>query len=480
MLVPRDGKDPYEIALKKYCNNVAILDPTLKRHCKEDFQSFLFGCPPGPKDILSLEEALWGDKDKEFSDAIKSSTSAGYPMKYQAVNLKKILFHPKNPRDVTNPGFQEMKTIVDTLISDANKGIRHLIIYTDNMKNERRDEAKVVSGSTRLYNGCTFDYLTAFRMLFGSFIQWIHKNSIRNGMVTAINPFSTQWDSLTHHLRSTGTGKDPLVCDGDFSHYDGDMLTEFAFEILDIINEWYDDEYTQARKIFWLEITNSRHLFNNIVFEWYGSLPSGNPITLIINCMNNQLIHRYAFYLDIPTTVVFHKVVKLFVTGDDIAMGVIDEYKDRFNGVVIKSLMERIGYTYTSADKLSKMVPFKKLSEISFLKRGFRFEPLLARYVAPLDIKTVKEIPLWTKKHDSLAITESNIEEFFDELCLHDDDTWNKYANDYQNAIQVLYPEFSEQSRIMETRILRLSRKMNEELIPFTAKQAKRMRVPSG
>lgn len=467
MLRPNNGIDPYERALKNYCSNSAILDPGLARFCKEEFKSFLFSCPPGPKFILSLKEALWGDSDKLFSDAIKSSTSAGYPMKFDKNNIKKNLFALDAPRDESNESFAAMKVLCDKLIEDCSNNVRQLLIYTDNLKVERRKRAKVIEGSSRLFSGAMFVYLTVFRQYFGAFMQWIHQNSIVNSMVTAINPFSTQWDNIAYNLKRTSTARDPWVCDGDFSHYDASTLTVFAWHILDIINEWYDDGNDQIRRVLWLEIVNSRHLFNNVVYEWFGAIPSGNPFTLIFNCMNNALIHRYAFYSVIPTTVTFHKVVTIYFTGDDVLMAVIDEFKDKFNGLVVQEQMANIGYVYTSATKEDKVVPWKRLSEAQFLKRSFRFDKYLSRYVGPLDINSVTEIPLWTKKHDALSITYSNINEFFDELSLHDDSTWDMYAPDYQHAVQTLFPEFCEANGVMESRLQRFQRKMDAEILVF-------------
>lgn len=472
-LRPTDTSDPYKLALKNYCSNQSILDPVLKRHSTEDFKSFLFGCPAGKPRVLTLEESLWGDKDIEFSDAIKSSTSAGYPMKYDKINIKKTLFAINQPRDSTNPAFGKFATHINDLITKIKSGVRPLFIFTDNMKDQRVKLSKALLGVNRLFSGSPFDYLALSRMYFGAFAQWIHSNSGRNGMVTAINPFSSQWDEMAHHIRAKDSSNDPLACDGDFKHYDASMITDFAEEILHIINSWYNDDNDDIRNMLWLELINSRHIFNNIVFEWFGALPSGHPLTLIINCMNNHLIHRYVFFTNISTTVKFSTQVLLYVTGDDVLMAVSDAYKDKFNGVVVSTLMDQIGYIYTSANKEAEIVPFKKLSEVQFLKRSFRYEPLLGRYVGPLDIDSIVEIPLWTKKNDSLAITESNINEFLDELCLHSDEVWNKYAPDFQKAVQTLFPEFSQDNRVMDSRDQRLGTKMNVEINPFKVSKNK-------
>jgi hypothetical protein len=53
----------------------------------------------------------------------------------------------------------------------------------------------------------------------------------------------------------------------------------------------------------------------------------------------------------------------------------------------------------------------------------------------------VREIPLWSKKGDYLAVASSNVEDFLNELSLHDIDTWKKYHKQYASAIELFMPD---------------------------------------
>lgn len=55
-------------------------------------------------------------------------------------------------------------------------------------------------------------------------------------------------------------------------------------------------------------------------------------------------------------------------------------------------------FEYTAEDKSSNPPPVRPLQELTFLKRGFRFEPKVQRYVAPLALESILEMPYWTKK----------------------------------------------------------------------------------
>jgi len=442
LLREKDGIDPYANALSKYCVNESIVDQKILMCAKEDFQGMLFSqFNKTPKTLLSYEESLWGSCEEEHLEAIKSSSSPGFPIKYDKGNLKASLFEINGMRSSTHPRFEELTRACEGVVQDASNGVRRLWVMTDNLKSERRTIEKVLSGSTRLFNGSPFIYLVVFRRYFGRFAQFVHLNSVSHGMVTTINPYSRRWDEIAQAVKSRSDGRDPPVCDGDFSKFDGSMLTDFAWAILQIINEWYDDGNDRIREVLWLEVVNSRHIVNNVIYEWFGSLPSGNPLTLIINCMNNQLIHRYCFYKAFGFNLKFDDHVTLFVTGDDLLMAVSNSFKELFNGVTVKDMMLEIGYVYTSSDKTSDVVKFKKLSEVSFLKRSFRYEKARNRYIACLDITSVREIPLWSKKGDYLAVASSNVEDFLNELSLHDIDTWKKYHKQYASAIELFMPD---------------------------------------
>jgi hypothetical protein len=84
---------------------------------------------------------------------------------------------------------------------------------------------------------------------------------------------------------------------------------------------------------------------------------------------------------------------------------------------------------YTDESKGQAMVPYKTIQEVTFLKRGFRYEPLLDRHVAPLDLDVVLELPCWTKKGlDWIQITKDNVDTSLIELSLHGEEVFNRWA----------------------------------------------------
>jgi hypothetical protein len=438
LLRPRNGIDPFEIAMTKYCTESILIDPALLERCHEDYFCFLNSLRFSTKEILSTKVALWGDDDIEYLDAIKSDSSVGYPLKYDLINIKYLLLGDTAIRDETNPYFENFNLEIESIISDAKEGKRRLWVFTDNLKDERRPIEKVKAGKTRLFNGGPLEYLVVCKKYFGSFSKFMFERSIDNGSCIAINPLSADWHCLATRLGRFSRYADPNVGAGDFSGFDGSEQPQIHNIILDIINEWYDDGEVNAtiRTTLWQEVVNSRHIFSNVIYEWPSSLPSGHPLTIIINCMYNHIAFRYCFFKTFPKeNLVFNECVELQVTGDDNIFSVHDRYSDQFNELALPTLMAECGLKYTTELKGKAVKPWRKLTEVNFLKRSFRFEKIFGCYVGPLDLSSILEIPCWTKKANGEEIFYDNLNVFIRELSIHDTETFNYYAKAIRKSL---------------------------------------------
>jgi hypothetical protein len=93
----------------------------------------------------------------------------------------------------------------------------------------------------------------------------------------------------------------------------------------------------------------------------------------------------------------------------------------------LTEIFQSLGQQYTAETKQEGNIPdFRRLNEIEFLKRTFRYERTIGRYVAPLRMETILEIPYWTKKHDSHDIMLSNCERSVYELALWGNGIFNE------------------------------------------------------
>jgi hypothetical protein len=217
---------------------------------------------------------------------------------------------------------------------------------------------------------------------------------------------------------------------GDYKKFDISQRSFILWIIFEIIQEWYDDDNRNIRETLWREVTNSRHIFQDIIYEWYCSLPSGHPFTIFINNMYNQLAMRYAYYRIFKyITDNFNKNVSLIVTGDDNAMSCSPLIAEDFNMVRIAEAVAELGLTITLDDKEADLNAVRDITEITFLKRSFIYDRRLTRWVGALSLETILEGPRWTRDNMRKSdIVAAHIREYFAELSIHPREVFNEYA----------------------------------------------------
>jgi hypothetical protein len=197
-----------------------------------------------------------------------------------------------------------------------------------------------------------------------------------------------------------------------------------------------------VRNILWQEVYNSRHIAKNVLYEWRHGLPSGHPMTTIINCLSNQLMFRCAFAKLCPDCD-FDDHVRLVVYGDDNIMGISEAICERFNQVKLTEYFASVGIEYTMEDKSSVPVPYRSLTEVSFLKRSFVPSPLIdVEYLAPLDLKIAVDIARWTSRGIAQKqIEHDNVVETLDELSLHGQEVYLDWSTKIFRAAGRHFPD---------------------------------------
>jgi hypothetical protein len=205
-------------------------------------------------------------------------------------------------------------------------------------------------------------------------------------------------------------GVDRIVA-GDYKAYDKKMSPKEILAAFDVIihfcklsGNYTEEDITVIRGI--AEDTAFAVVdFNGDLVELFGSNPSGNPLTVILNSIVNSLRMRYAYYLLNPVKDVttFGTYVALMTYGDDNIMSVSKEC-EWFNHTAISEIFSTLDIVYTMADKEAKSVPFIHINEASFLKRTWRYDEDMKCMMGPLDHDSIeKMLTVWVK---SKAVTE--------------------------------------------------------------------------
>jgi hypothetical protein len=433
--------DPYVNALAKYSKPPPPLDEELVQNCAWSTYSYIMNSVLDPiminRRVFSFEEAVLGKPGERFLDSIPRNTSAGYPYvmcKEKSGTGKTYWFGDDVDYDLDNPACLLLREEVSSIISMAADGVRSEHIFMDVLKDERRKIEKVKMGSTRMISGAPLAYLIAVRMYFLDFSAFLMSHVICTGSAVGINVYSEEWHLLSRFLLSKGNN----MVAGDFKNFDGSESPIIHKAILEIINAWYDDGPTNAkiRETLWIEVYKSIHIHDRVVYQWSHSLPSGHPMTTIINTLYNLIVFRMAWCRLNPLrnrgVGEFEHHVYMVAYGDDNVVSVSDEAVKFFNQNTIPIAMSEFGMTYTTESKdVEAVAPDSRpLEAVTFLKRSFVKDGEDGVYIAPLDLDTVLEIACWTKRGKySEEITIDNVNTVLKELSLHSKEIFDKYSS---------------------------------------------------
>lgn len=405
-----------------------------------------------PRTILDFNEAVTGPESWKLKP-INRKTSPGYKYRHFVSGSKpgKTAFFGADGDyvldDPKNKALTELKEDVECIIEAAKDKVRYLHLCTDFLKDELRPLAKVESVSTRVISGTPLDYTIAVRMYFGAFLAAMFDTYVSNGMAPGINQY-TQWFSLVTALQAIGDKN----FDGDFSRFDASEQPWMHEGILVYVNRWYrhnnplwKEEDDVVRGILWLDLVHSRHVTGcgsalHYVVQWSKSLPSGHPLTTMVNSMYSLISLTGCYVMLTGDAVDMWKHAYICTFGDDNVSSVDDTVCDKFNQVTVAQCMkEAFGLTYTPGDKSGVLVPYTTLDNITFLKRSFKVDDALANrllktcaqplgWVGPLDFASFLYIPYWYKNTRTASdeiIT--RVEQMLCELSLHPEEAWDKY-----------------------------------------------------
>lgn len=430
-------------------NLVSVVDMAMKPH-----RAATAGCYRG---ILTFEEALQPDEYMKLKPLNRTS-SPGYKYRDEVTPSKPgktfalghegdIDFSRKvvSGKEVyANRGLQRVSDDVDHIITSAKKGERVLHLCTDFLKDELRPNEKVKNVQTRAISGTPMDYTVAVRMYFGAFMAACFDTYVENGMAPGINHYK-EWGRLAEKLLSKGDA----MFDGDFSRFDASEQPWVHEAILRYINAWYgkgeswDPEHDRIREILWLDLTHSRHITGlgnvlGLVMQWNKALPSGHPLTTIVNSMYS-LITLSACYVSLTGKYDMWDHCYVCTFGDDNVSSVDEQTRDVFNQVsVAREMKVLFNLDYTPGNKSGELYEWTDIYNITFLKRSFMEDevdnniisrsPFLG-WVAPLAKESFLFEGYWYKNaRDPMGDVSARLEHTLCELALHPRSVWDEYA----------------------------------------------------
>jgi hypothetical protein len=158
-------------------------------------------------------------------------------------------------------------------------------------------------------------------------------------------------------------------------------------------------------------------------------MPSGFPLTTEVNTVTNVSVFYYAWVRlhdnDTASLVFFDENVTVLAQGDDNIFETTPAYAQSYTCAWIAMCAREFGMEYTAPDKGPARDYQVPLTEAHILKRGFRYEPVLGRYVGPLELDVVLETCTWTRSSDYYGIGQENLDFTVRELSLHGKDVFD-------------------------------------------------------
>lgn len=343
--------------------------------------------------VLSDEATVNGIDGVKFVDKMNFRSSMGEPY----CKSKKFFLEGEIGKKVFIPEVAER-------ISHVNKcyeaGARACPVFSGQLKDEPRSQAKVDAGKIRVFTGAPADWSFVVRQNLLALVKVIQENPLLFEASPGCAAQTLEWEQYYDFLTSFGFDR---IIAGDYGKFDKKMEALIILEAFWILAQiclaagWTEEQVLVIYCI--AEDTAYSYVnFNGDLIMFFGSNPSGQPLTVVINCIVNALYMRYCFVelspfegSDFEKARRFKDHVNLLTYGDDNAMGVSRD-ADWFNHTAIQEVLGSIGVEYTMADKLSESRPFIHISEVSYLKRTWRWDEDIGAVVCPLEEASIQKM----------------------------------------------------------------------------------------
>jgi len=359
---------------------------------------------------LTIQEVVFGREGDKYMPSLSVDSSSGYPWVLKVRRKGKRDFIDLDKRWIS----QTVVDAVNTRVSRAKDNLRTPTIFTDHLKDERRLIERQKYMKPRLFSAGPIDYTIAFKQYFGAYIAYVMRNRIENSVAVGINVHGAEWTYLAERLLAKGDN----ILAGDFTAYDSSLNGEMLWNVLDVVNDWYADGNNNVRMVLWAELVDALHLFRNTIYQVGQGNPSGNPMTTILNSVYQYLAWVYVVVRMGFSTQDFVDKCFLVTYGDDNVMSVFEKFLDPAQLV---EGFASIGMELTAESKTDTF-GYKRIGDVRFLKRAFRYDDLVCRYLAPMPLELVVEITYWMHKgHHWRELQAQVCDTFARELAHHEE-----------------------------------------------------------
>jgi hypothetical protein len=343
----------------------------------------LFECGP-----LTRVETVSGVDGKKFLDPMNFNTSPGFPLHGSKRSLLLELPEEDYPDHACPRTFtKEIWDEYDAMERRLRLGKRCYAIWKSCLKDE---PTKLSKDKVRVFQSAPLALQLFVRRYFLPLVRIIQMNPLAYECAVGINAEGPEWEELWNHTMSKGNDR---VLAGDYSKYDIRMpaqATLAAFDVLiDMAEECsdYSNDDVFLMRMLVNELVYPVMAYNGDLIQLFGTNPSGQNLTVIINSLVNALLLRSCFYTIYPEKC--FKDECAFVTYGDDVMGTVSEICDNFNHLSYAAWLSEHDMKFTMPDKTSKPTKYMHEKDVDFLKRKCMYNADLGAKVGILDENSI-------------------------------------------------------------------------------------------
>lgn len=385
---------------------------------------------------LTIDEATSGVADCHSVKAINRSTAAGFP--YVGNKMPFVL---PNPRDGLPDAFEltpETKEEVERVLDKMGRLERCNFVFKASHKDE---PVKLGKMKTRVFEGSPLVLTIVTRMLFLPLIRLFLLARLMTGSSVGIDATSMEWHALYKHMQEFN-GERAVI--GDWVHFD---TSQAYLEMMAIFGIWirvcvefgcYAEEEINAMWVIAEETSRHFALMRGDIGVTEGTTPSGGVLTVYVNNGIGEVRLKGGFYSlareagpqehvplwdhtslkvstgGLPVVVngraglepllpnlhgLFADYVRGAYYGDDFMQAARESVLGWYNQKTLYTYFEKEGLQLTDASKKAFEHETTLWSEVTFLKRGFRYDEDTGCYMAPLEISSIyKSLHVWPTK----------------------------------------------------------------------------------
>lgn len=383
-------------ALKEMLNPVMNVDPAkLEAIAEQMAKEIMERLPAGWQEtlgVVSEDIAVNGQPGVPHMERINIGTSAGFPYN----KSKKHFVVPLDPfMGLAGPIELDpaVKADIAMVLLAYKEGKRSYPVFRCVMKDEARKWEKIRKELTRIFYAAPVGWSIVFRMHFLTFLRLFYTNHRAFEALPGIATNSFEWSAVAEDLF-----RHEHVMDMDYKGFDIEaikaVIMHAVFRCIIIIMEasgMYTDDEIRAIECINVDCSFALLDFFGDLMMAMGINPSGNPATVMFNCLANSILCRLAYWDLNPDAEIrsFRDFVSLYTYGDDNGQGVSS--REWYNMRAISEALAKYGITVTDAEKSVVPKEYQDPEKLTLLKRKFVWSDVVGAWMAPLEISSIEK-----------------------------------------------------------------------------------------